>query len=287
MEYWQAIAHCEVEQLVPFARLAEQAGFSGVTSGDHFVTPEKIESPYPYTVDQKRWENAKTIIPDPLIQCAALAQVTARLRFMTTCYVLPMREPFAAAKAISSAAVLSGNRLVLGVGVGWMREEFELTGSDFATRGRRCDEMLEVLGKLLAGGMVEHHGEFFDFPRCEMVPVPDRPLPILIAGHSDAALRRAARFDGWLGSHYDVADLCAQAERFRKLRASTGRAGAAQAVAGVHDLARPEQVRALEDAGVTGVICMPLSWRGVAASTLEEKRAAMQRFADEVIAKAG
>ena len=120
MEFWQAIAHTEMDQLVPFAKLAEEIGYEGVTSGDHFATPEQIASPYPYTVDRKRWENAKTIIPDPLIQCAALAQVTTRLRFMTTCYVLPMREPFAAAKAISTAAAISGNRLVLGVGVGWM-----------------------------------------------------------------------------------------------------------------------------------------------------------------------
>lgn len=287
MEFWQAIAHTEVEQLAPFAQLAEAAGFDGVTSGDHFATPARIESPYPYTADQKRWENEKTIIPDPLIQCAALAQLTQRLRFLTTCYVLPMRELFSAAKAISTAAVLSGNRLVLGVGVGWMREEFELTGFDFASRGRRCDEMLDALGRLLAGGMVEYHGDFVDFPPCEMVPVPERPVPILIAGHSDPALRRAARFDGWLGSHYDVAELCAHAERFRAVRASSGRSGAAQAVAAVDDLARPDQVRQLEDAGVTGVICMPLSWRGVAASTLEQKRAAMEQFANDVIAKSG
>ena len=164
----------------------------------------------------------------------------------------------------------SGNRLVLGVGVGWMREEYELTGFDFATRGRRCDEMLDALRLMLAGGMVEYHGEFVDFPACEMVPVPERALPIWIAGHSDAAFRRAARFDGWLGSHYDVAELCAHARRFRALRASAAGRGAVEIVSGVNDLTRPDQVRELEDAGVTGAICMPLTWRGVAAATLEQ-----------------
>jgi probable F420-dependent oxidoreductase len=287
MQFWQAIAHTEVAQLAPFARLAEELGFEGVTSGDHFATPERIESPYPYTADRKRWENAATIIPDPLMQCAALAQLTARLRFMTTCYVLPLREPFAAAKAISTAAVMSGERLVLGVGVGWMKEEFELAQIPFESRGRRCDEMLEVITKLLRGGMVEHHGELFDFPRCEMAPVPNKPLSILIAGHSDAALRRAARWGGWLGSHYDVAELLVWAPVVQSAWRAAGRAGEPQIVAAVNDLARADQVRQLEDAGVTGVIAMPLTYRGIAASTLEQKRAAMESFANDVMAKAG
>jgi len=287
VEFWQAIAHTELDQLAPFARIAEDLGCTGVTSGDHFATPERIASPYPYTVDSKRWENAKTIIPDPLIQCAALAQSTTHLRFMTTCYVLPMREPFAAAKAIATAAVMSRNRLVLGVGVGWMKEEFDLVQIPFATRGRRCDEMLAVITKLLRGGMVEHHGELFDFARCEMVPVPEQPVPILIAGHSDAALRRAARWDGWVGAHYDVAELLGWAPRMQRAWRDAGRSGAPQIVAAVNDLTRPEQVRQLEDAGVTGVIAMPLTWRGVSASTLAQKRAALETFANEVMAKSG
>jgi probable F420-dependent oxidoreductase len=287
MQFWQAIAHTEVDQLAPFARIAEELGYTGVTSGDHFATPERVASPYPYKADRKRWENAKTVIPDPLIQCAALAQVTTRLRFMTTCYVLPMREPLAAAKAIATAAVMSGNRLVLGVGVGWMKEEFDLVQIPFATRGRRCDEMLDVIGKLLGGGMTEHHGELFDFPRCEMAPVPDQRVPILIAGHSDAAFRRAARWDGWVGSHYDVADLFGWAPRVQRAWREAGRSGAPQIVAAANDLSRPDQVRQLEDAGVTGVISMPLTWRGVTASSLDQKRAAMEVFANEVVAKAG
>ncbi len=287
MQFWQAIAHTETDQLAPFAQLAEQLGYTGVTSGDHFATPETIASPYPYTVDQKRWENAKTIIPDPLMQCAALAQVTTRLRFMTTCYVLPMREPFAAAKAISTAAVMSQNRLVLGVGVGWMKEEFDLVQIPFETRGRRCDEMLDVIRKLLRGGMTEHHGEFFDFARCEMAPVPEKPVPVLIAGHSDAAFRRAARWDGWIGSHYDVADLIGWASRMQQAWSAASHTQEPQIVAAVNDLTCAEQVRQLEDAGVTGVISMPLSWRGVSASTLEQKRASMETFANEVMARAG
>jgi probable F420-dependent oxidoreductase len=287
MEFWQAIAHTETEQLVEFARLAEGYGFAGVSSGDHFVTPARVDSPYPYTADHKRWEGAKTSIPDPLMLAAALAQVTRQLRFMTTAYILPMHELFAAAKAISSAAVLSQDRLVLGVGVGWMREEFELTGSEFARRGRRCDEMLEVIGKLLAGGMVEHHGEFYDFPPCEMCPVPSQPVPVLIAGDSDAALRRAARFDGWVGAHYDVEAVPPLVERFHKARARADRAGApAQVVVAINELSHPDQVRRLEDAGATALIHMPLTFRGLPASTLETKRQAMERFAERFMGRA-
>jgi alkanesulfonate monooxygenase SsuD/methylene tetrahydromethanopterin reductase-like flavin-dependent oxidoreductase (luciferase family) len=178
---------------------------------------------------------------------------------------------------------MSGNRLVLGVGVGWMREEFELTGMPWHTRGRRCDEMLAVIAKLLGGGMVEHHGTFFEFPRCEMVPVPDRPVPILIAGHADASFRRSARWDGWLGSHYDVADLIAWTPRVQAAWRAAGRSGAPRIVSAVQDLARPDQVRRLEDAGVTAVISLPLTWRGVAASSLDQKRAAMETFAKDVM----
>jgi len=283
MEFWQAIAYTEVEQLVGFARLAEECGFTGVTAGDHFVTPARIDSPYPYTGDQKPWVRPDDPSPDPLILAGALAQVTTRLRFMVTVYILPMRHPVVAAKAISTAAVLSDNRLVLGVGVGWMQEEFRTAGQDFHTRGRRCDEALEVVQKLLSGGMVEHHGEFYDFPAVQMCPVPTRPVPILIGGHSEAAFRRAARYDGWQGAHYDVDEIPALVRRFDQVRARAGRLGSPrQVVVAVNELCDADQCKRLEDAGVTGVILMPLVFRGVSASSLETKRRAMEETAERL-----
>ena len=286
MEFWQAISHTEPDQILEVARAAEELGFTAVSTGDHFVTPRRIDSPYPYTKDRVPWVRPEAATPDPMVLAAAIAQATARLRLFVTCYVLPMREPFHAAKAISSAAVLSRGRLVLGVGVGWMREEFALVGQDFATRGRRCDEMLEILRKLFAGGMVEHSGEFYSFAPVQMSPVPDAPIPILIAGHSDAAFRRAARFDGWSASHYPAAEVPALAARFRRIWKEAGR-GAERPLVAVPLEHEPslDDCRRLEDAGVTAIVNMPLSFLGEGASTLARKRAAMEGFAERVIAR--
>lgn len=285
MEFWQAIAFTEPNQLVDFARLAETLGFDGVTTGDHFVTPEKIQSPYPYTKDQVPWVRAEDAAPDPLILTAALAQVTEKLRFMVTVYILPMREPISAAKSIASAAVLSNNRLVLGVGVGWMREEFAATGFAFEHRGRRCDEQLEVMQALLRGGMVEHSGEFFAFPRVQMCPVPTAPVPVLIGGHSEPAFRRAARHGGWLGAHYDVEEIPPLVRRFHETLDEAGKAGEPrQIVVALNDLSSVDQLFELDRIGVTAVINMPLTFRGHPASSLDQKQASMEQFAEHFMA---
>jgi probable F420-dependent oxidoreductase len=285
MEFWQAIAFTEPDQLVPFAQCAESLGFDGVTAGDHFCTPARIESPYPYTADQKPWVLPDSPVPDPLMLAAALSQCTETLRFMPTAYVLPMREPLVAAKSVATAAVLSKGRVVLGIGVGWMKEEFQAVGQDFHTRGRRCDEALEVLAALFEGGMVEYHGEFYDFPPLQMSPVPEKRVPILVGGHSEAAFRRAARHDGWIGSHYDAADVRGHLERFEKVRAELGRSGSTQAVVALNHEVGLDELHALEDAGVTGVIQMPLLYEGQPTSSFEAKRNAMERFANDTIAR--
>lgn len=284
MEFWQAIAFTEPEQLVDFARTAEALGFDGVTAGDHFITPERIDSPYPYTADRRPWVLPEAPTPDPLMLAAALAQHTERLRFLVTAYVLPMREPLVAAKAISTAAVLSGNRLVLGVGVGWMREEFQAAGQAFGNRGRRCDEALEMIATLFRGGMVEHRGPHYRLPRAQMTPVPERPVPILIGGHSQAAFQRAAQHDGWIGSHYDLDDIRAHLERFEKTRAELGRSEAPrQAIVALNHDVEAEELHALEETGITGVIQMPLLFDGQPTSSFEAKREAMERFAERCI----
>ena len=170
------------------ARAAEEHGWDAVAISDHVAHPETIASPYPYTKDGAiRW-NEHTAWPDPWVSIGAMAAVTTRLRFVTNVYVLALRNPFLAAKAVATAAALSGDRVALGVGVGWCREEFELAGQDFATRGKRTDEMIEVMRKLWTGEMVEHHGRFYDFPRVQMSPAVPGGIPIVIGGVSDAAL---------------------------------------------------------------------------------------------------
>jgi alkanesulfonate monooxygenase SsuD/methylene tetrahydromethanopterin reductase-like flavin-dependent oxidoreductase (luciferase family) len=121
---------------------------------------------------------------------------------MTTVYILPLRDVFTAAKAISTAAVVTGGRIHLGVGVGWQRLEFTIGGQPFDKRGKHADESLAVMKKLWTGEMVEHHGAFYDFPRVCMLPAPPGPIPVYVGGTSPAALARAARHDGWEGAIY-------------------------------------------------------------------------------------
>jgi len=191
VKFVTSMAFSDPSQLGALARGAEQAGFACLTLSDHVVHPAHIETPYPYTPDgQPRWEPF-TDWPDPWIAIATMAAVTERIRFFTSVYVLPMRNPFLVAKTVGTAAVMSGNRVSLGIGAGWMRDEFDLMQQPFDGRGRRMDEMLEVLQRLWSGGMVEYHGEFYDFAPLEMSPVPSAPIPIYVGGVSKPARRRS------------------------------------------------------------------------------------------------
>ena len=197
MKFCASLAFSDPRHFREIAITAEAADWDYLVTSDHVVHPEKIDSPYPYTTDNEpRWE-APAPWPDPWVVIGAMAAATERIRFLTAIYVLPMRNPFVVAKAIGTAAVLSKDRVTLGIGAGWMEEEFALLEQPFARRGARMDEMLEVLRKLWAGGMVEHHGEFYDFPRLQMSPAVERPIPIYSGGVSKAAFRRVGRLVAW------------------------------------------------------------------------------------------
>ena len=286
MKFVTSLAFSEVEHLLQLARAAEDAGFDSVAVSDHIVHPEIIATPYPYTKDGKtRWEPF-TPWPDPWVAIGAMAAVTQRLRFVTSVYVLPMRNPFSVAKAVATAAVMSGNRVALGIGAGWMEEEFELLEQPFRGRGRRMDEMLEVLGKLWTRGMVEHHGRFYDFERLEMSPVPSAPIPVYVGGVSEPALRRAARLaDGWISDIHSTADLTRIISRMRAYRNDSERAGTPFEIFAVADDAFDVAgYRRLEDVGVTHVVTMPWLLYGGAMHSLDQKRAGILRFGEEIIA---
>jgi alkanesulfonate monooxygenase SsuD/methylene tetrahydromethanopterin reductase-like flavin-dependent oxidoreductase (luciferase family) len=178
--------------------------------------------------------------------------------------------------------------VALGAGAGWIKEEFDLLGVDFKTRGRRFDECIEVLRKLWTGEMVEHHGEFFDFPRVLMRPAPSKTLPILIGGISPVALRRAARLgDGWLGSGQTPDEAIEIAATLGKLRAEAGRdKDPFEIVAPLVTPPDPDTLRRLDDHGVAGTVSYPFLYTLGPTSTLDQKRAVMEQFGSEVIAKA-
>jgi len=287
MRFITSLAFSDPTHFCDVARAGDECGWDGIVVSDHVVHPDKIESAYPYTRDgSPRWE-APAPWPDPWVAIGAMAAVTERIRFYTGVYILPLRNPFVVAKAVGTAAVMSGGRVTLGVGVGWMKDEFDILGQSFRNRGRRMDEMIEVMRALWAGGMVEHHGEFYDFDRLRMSPAPKEPIPILMGGLSEPALRRVGRLgDGWISDIHTTAELRQIVAKIRGYRAEYGRADAPlEIVAACSDAFDADGFRRLEEVGVTHVQMMPWLMYGGSTDSLDDKRDGMRRFADDVIAK--
>jgi len=200
MKFWIAFSFTETSHLIPMARKAEEVGFEGIFLADHLCVPAQIESRYPYSSEGAPPFSPRIHHPDVWATISALATATETLRFSIGTHILPLHDPLEVARGAATAACFAGSRMHISVGVGWMKEEFQIQGIDFHTRGRRMDEMITVMRKLWTGEVVEHHGEFFDFPPITMRPAPPQPIPILIAGFSPRALRRTAEVgDGWLG----------------------------------------------------------------------------------------
>jgi probable F420-dependent oxidoreductase len=288
MRFWQSIAFTEADQLIEVTKTCEEVGFDGVMLSEHLLHVEQLESRYPYSADGKPPSfTAATPWPECWSMIAALAAVTKRLRFVTNVFILPLRNPIEVAKATSTVASLFEGRLILGAGAGWMKEEFDILGVDFHTRGKRFDECIEVLRKLWTGAMVEHHGTFFDFPRVLMCPVPKKPIPIYIGGMSDAALRRAARLgDGWLGAGQTPEQVLETVTRLNQLRAEVRRAK--EPFETVVPLTVPptlDALKRLQDAGVGGTVSYPFTFVIGPTSTLEQKRAYLEGYANNIIAK--
>ena len=282
MKVYVSIAFQETSDAIELARAADELGYDGIGIPDHVVNLETLQTPYPYTADgSRRWE-AFTDWPDPWVMIGAIALQTARLRFVTTVYLPAMRDPYSAAKAIGTAAVLAGGRLELGIGVGWCRDEFELLGQQFERRGRRTDEMLELMKALWAPGWTEHSGEFFTAPRLEMEPTPP-PIPVYVGGLSDIALRRAARHDGWIGDLITTDQALERIATLRRIRAENGSDMAGfEAITPLSDAFTPEHYARAEAGGVTGIITMPWMFYSGPAATLEQKIDGMRRFRSDM-----
>jgi probable F420-dependent oxidoreductase len=284
MQIFQVLSRTPTRELPELAAFAESLGFDGIGLSDHLVRPREVASAYPYSADGRMEAGTATPYPDVWVTIAALAQHTRRVRFVSNVYVMPLRDPFSVAKSVSTAAVLSGDRVVMGVGVGWMAEEFALTGQRFAARGRRTDEMLLVLEKLLSGEMVEHAGEFYRFAPLQMQPVPARRPLVWIGGESPAALARAARWDGWLGVYYDVDEALARLAQVDRLRREAGRGNRPFDVAlALRSAPDREARRRLEEAGMT-VLLHPAPWPAdPSAMTLADRRRALEQAAERLL----
>jgi probable F420-dependent oxidoreductase len=277
-----------IEDLMALAPVADESGWDSLTFSDHIVHPETISTPYPYTEDgSRRWE-AFTDWPDPWVLIGALAAMTKRIRFTNNVYVLPMRNPFMAAKAISTAAVISNNRVTLTIGMGWSSDEFALVEQPFERRGKRADEMVEVMRKLWTGEWVEHHGEFYEFERLEMTPAPTERIPIYVGGISKFAFRRSARLgDGWLSDLQTSAEIVECINTINNYRKDYGRDHLPfDVMASPSDAFTLDHYKRLEDQGVTHLLTMPWPfYPNDKVDPLTQKSDAIKRFSDEIIAK--
>jgi alkanesulfonate monooxygenase SsuD/methylene tetrahydromethanopterin reductase-like flavin-dependent oxidoreductase (luciferase family) len=208
------------------------------------------------------------------------------VRFYTNVMKLGSRNPLLLARQVGSVANLTDNRFGFGVGIGWAPEEFEWCGVPYAKRGKRIDEMIDVIKLVLAGGMVEFHGDFYDFDRLQMSPAPSKPVPFYVGGHTDAALKRAVRVsDGWTSAMMTCDQLAETINQLKKLLAENGRGDDPfeyQAVC--IDKFGVDGHRDLVAAGVTDYIGIPWVYEGLPFDApVGKKIDAMKRFADTYI----
>ncbi|MEU4422531.1 TIGR03619 family F420-dependent LLM class oxidoreductase [Actinoplanes sp. NPDC024001] len=287
MKFTLGVALSPLDQLTELARVAEECGFASIALPDSLFYSEHVSASYPYTPDGRRFWNADTPWADPMVAAAAMGAVTSRIRFYTQVLKLDPRNPVLLARQVGSVANLTGNRFGLGVGLGWSPEESHWCGTPFRDRGARADEAIEVLRLILGGGMVSYHGKHFAFEKLQMSPAPSAPVPIYVGGHTEPALRRAARTgDGWSSAMMKFNDLRTTIEKLRALRESYGRAEVPFEVQAVCiDRFGLQGYREQASIGVTDAIVVPWLAHGAGFDAdLETKRAALHRFAEEIIA---
>ena len=289
MKFWQMVPWMETEQLVDVAKFAEEVGFDGVMNADHAVYPDVVNAKYPYSPDGKAMMSPEWPYPDAWVTIAAMATATTKLRLSTSVYVLPLRSPFEVAKATGTLAILSNNRFVLGAGIGWMKDEFDIYGVDFATRGKRMNETIEILRNLWAGGMVSYKGEIFDFPALQIAPAPERTVPIYLGGSTPPALRRTALMaDGWIGNGNAPEDVPAILAELTRLRRDAGRDHLPfETVVGLTSAPDLDTFKRLEERGMTSGVSYPFYFSLGLRSSLDDKKRVMEDFARKFIVPMG
>ncbi len=273
---------------VPLARAAEEAGFDGFIVPDSICYPEESDSTYPYTPDGGREFLEDKPFIEPFTLIPAMAAVTERLTFTTFVVKLPIRNPVLVAKSATSVAVMSDNRFNFGVGTSPWPDDYEICDVPWERRGKRMDEMIDIIQGLGTGDYFSYDGEVFTIPSAKICPVPSEPLPIMVGGHGERALRRAARLDGWLhagGDPEQLDDLLARLARYRA-EAGTDEKPFSTFVISI-DAYSPEGIERLEAQGITDVIVGFHNAYELAQDTqsLDEKIGSIHWYSDDVISK--
>lgn len=287
MRFTFAEAMTDPSYYIPLAKAAEAAGYHAMTIPDSVAYPFESDSKYPYTPDGNReFLDGKSFI-EAFVMAGALCAATTTLKFNFFVLKLPIRPPALVAKQAGSVAALFDNRLGLGVGTSPWPEDYELMGVPFAKRGKRMDECIEIIKGLTSGEYFEFHGEFYDIPKTRMLPAPTKPIPILVGGHAEAALRRAARCDGWMHGGGQPEELDRLIKRLNEIREEEARTGPFEIHVISTDAYTLDGIKRLEDKGVTDVI---VGFRypyimGEDTEPLDTKIGHLERFAEKVIAK--
>ena len=289
MRFTYAEAMTDPSYYAPLARAAEAAGYTSMTVADSLIYPRESDTSYPYTDTGDREFLEDKAFLETLILCTHLAAVTTTLRFTPFVLKLPVRPPVLVAKQAASVAWLSGNRLGLGVGLSPWPEDFTALGVPWERRGKRMDECMDILRGLTSGEFFSYDGEFFSLPALKQTPAPTRPIPLLVGGHSDAALRRAVlRGDGWMHAGGDGEELDRLLARLAEIRRAEGDTREDFEVHVIsYDAYDPDGVQRLADKGVTDCIVgfrVPYI-KGPDTEPLETKVKHLESFAESVIAR--
>jgi probable F420-dependent oxidoreductase len=276
-----------VADYVETAVQAERLGFHSVIFADHVASPREIAPANPASKDGKlTWDESEPF-PDAWVTAAALAASTKTLRFMSGIYLLPLRHPIVVAHALATAALFSDNRVILGAGVGWMREEFDALDSDFTTRGRRMSEAIVLMRKLWSGEYVKHRGADTPDDPIRLSIIPEKTIPIYLGGGMGPAMERVAQLgDGWI---LPLASWKQSAEMINAVtarREQLGKAGQPFAtIASGSGCTSVDDFHRLKQMGATGVRVAPWQVFPPASGVIDRatRIKAMERFARDVI----
>ncbi len=274
----------QADDYIRVAQKAEELGYHSLWLGDHIVIPEKIEAAYPYSADGAAGFPRRAPFPDPFVLLGGLALATSRILLGTSVIVIPYRNPLAVAKAVATVDLLSHGRFQFGVGVGWLKEEFDALGEDFARRARQTREYLHIMKAVWQAEPASFSGEFLTFSDIHNVPLPvQKPHPpIIFGGESLPALKRVADLgDGWQPGTASLKVLSKSVPQLQALMAERGRDYADLSVSALSAagplLRKPEVIPQLSELGVRELILF------MTAADTQKTLAVIEEFAEKMM----
>lgn len=276
MKYGLPLAIANPSAWVDIVLEAERLGFESVWLPEHLVLPMSMEGS-PHDGASHPPIPPRTPVFDAMSYLAFLAAKTTTIRLGTYVYNLALRHPFVSARAAATLQHVSGGRFEFGIGVGWLGAEWQATGLDFATRGARADEAIEVCKRLWTEETVEHHGTFYDFDAVAFEPKPSPPPRLHIGGDGPAALRRAATVgDGWIPMNHSLEQIGAPIKKLAQLRADAGIEGKVEVTTSGGGIAKAADEERFAEVGIDRLIVSP--WQRTSGAI-----EGMRRFAEDVI----